>query len=116
MSDTSIIEISAIEFVEIESTISAEKEIIEITDSEIVEVVEGHYVINGQSTEFPKNIEFTQSIANATWLINHNLSKFPSVTIVDSSGREVDGQVTHINNRSLICEFTQPFSGRAFLN
>lgn len=51
-----------------------------------------------------------------TWTINHDLGKYPSVTIVDSAGDEVEGNVNHISNTQVVISFSAPFSGRAFLN
>ena len=62
------------------------------------------------------NLLFIQSIASNTWSIPHNLSKFPSVTIVDSAGDEVEGDVHYINNQSLNIVFSASFSGKAYLN
>jgi hypothetical protein len=58
----------------------------------------------------------TQTVSSSTWSITHNLNKFPSVSIVDSSNEEVIGEVEHINSNSLTVKFSAPFSGKAFLN
>lgn len=57
-----------------------------------------------------------QTVSSSTWSITHNLNKFPSVSIVDSSNEEVIGEVEHINANSLTVKFSAPFSGKAFLN
>lgn len=57
-----------------------------------------------------------QSIAAAVWTIVHTLDKYPSVTIVDSAGDEVEGSVNHISTSTLEVTFSAPFSGRAYLN
>lgn len=57
-----------------------------------------------------------QTVSSSTWSITHNLNKFPSVSIVDSSNAEVIGEVEHINANSLTVKFSAPFSGKAFLN
>jgi hypothetical protein len=59
---------------------------------------------------------FTQIVPNTTWSITHNLNKFPSVTIVDSAGTVVIGDVTHINNDQLTVTFNSAFAGKAYLN
>ena len=63
-----------------------------------------------------KTYVFTQSTAAERWEINHNLGKFPSVTIVDSGGNEVVGDVMYLTKNKLITSFTAPFSGKAYLN
>jgi hypothetical protein len=57
-----------------------------------------------------------QTVSSSTWNITHNLNKFPSVSIVDSSNAEVIGEVEHTNANSLTVKFSAPFSGKAFLN
>lgn len=57
-----------------------------------------------------------QAIASDTWTINHLLGKYPSVTIVDSAGDEVEGNVNHISTNQVVVTFSAAFSGRAFLN
>lgn len=57
-----------------------------------------------------------QSIASATWNITHNLNKYPSVTITDSAGDEVEGEVRYNGANSLTVKFSAPFAGKAYLN
>lgn len=59
---------------------------------------------------------FEQNSAAAVWSITHNLGKYPSVSVVDSAGTVCVGEVTYIDENSLICTFTAPFSGKAYLN
>lgn len=65
------------------------------------------------STETYVHIE---PIPTATWVITHNLNKFPSVTVVDSSNREVIGEITYTDFNSLSITFSGGFSGKAYLN
>jgi hypothetical protein len=44
------------------------------------------------------------------------MGKFPSVSIVDTAGDEVEGTVNHISNIRLTITFTAAFSGKAYLN
>lgn len=59
---------------------------------------------------------FTQSSASAQWVIQHDLGKNPSVSVVDSAGSLVVGEVSYINNNNLIITFISAFSGKAYLN
>jgi hypothetical protein len=73
-----------------------------------------YYIVNntfGQNTYI-----FTQSSAAATWVISHNLDKFPSVTVVDSAGTVVVGNVQYNDNNQLTLTFNGGFSGKAYLN
>ena len=58
----------------------------------------------------------TQISASSTWEINHNLDKFPSVSIVDSAGSVVIGDVKHIDQNNVQINFTSGFAGKAYLN
>lgn len=63
-----------------------------------------------------KYIRFTQNIPSAVWEINHNMNKNPSVTVVDSAGTCVEGQVQYTDNNNLVITFSADFSGFADLN
>ena len=69
------------------------------------------------------NFVHTQSTAGATWQVTHNLGKYPSVSVVDTSETEVVGKVIYkdwgTGNSSatkLQILFTAAFAGKAFLN
>ena len=57
----------------------------------------------------------TQGQASSTWDITHALGGKPSVTIVDSSGTVVVGEVVYNSDTSITVLFNAPFSGSAFL-
>lgn len=63
-----------------------------------------------------RNFEFTQNSASDTWKITHNLTKYPSVTVIDSSGNVVLGEVKYNDLNSLTVTFSGAFSGKASLN
>lgn len=57
-----------------------------------------------------------QSIASAVWVIDHTLDYAPNVTIVDSTGREVEGEVAYTGPSQITVSFTAPFAGKAYLS
>lgn len=57
-----------------------------------------------------------QVIASNTWEITHNLYKYPSVSVVDTGGNVVIGDVEYTNLNTLVIKFAAPFSGTAYLN
>ncbi len=63
-----------------------------------------------------KSFIHTQQVASDTWEINHSLNKYPSVTIVDTSGNLVVGSVHYISISKIVVKFSAPFSGVAYLN
>ena len=69
------------------------------------------------------NITFThnQNSTSSTWVITHNLHRFPSVTVVDSGNSIVQGTVAYNSNKKLTITFFQKgvalaFQGKAYLN
>lgn len=63
-----------------------------------------------------KNFVFTQNVPSATWNITHNLGKYASVTIVDSAGTVVNGEVEYNSVNEVTVTFRSVFSGEAYLN
>lgn len=59
---------------------------------------------------------FDQGVAADTWTIQHNLNKYPSVTVVDSAGTTINCAVTYINSNELELKFNAAFKGTAYLN
>lgn len=57
-----------------------------------------------------------QTFTSDSWHINHGLGKFPQVSILDSSNRQVYGEVQHLNNNELKITFSAPFQGTAQLD
>lgn len=51
-----------------------------------------------------------------TWTINHDLGKYPSVTIVDSARNTVIGSVRYVSTDIVELTFTTSFAGKAYLN
>jgi hypothetical protein len=63
-----------------------------------------------------KSYIFTQANPNTVWTINHNLDKFPSVSVVDTSNTMVEGLTEYTNTNTLTITFTAGFAGKAYLN
>ncbi len=55
-------------------------------------------------------------IPEATWVINHGLSFSPQITTVDSTGREVEGDVLYTSPSQITVMFSAPFAGKAYLS
>ena len=66
--------------------------------------------------EGDKNFVFTQASASATWTVQHNLNKFPSCTMVLSTGQQGYGDVTFIDENNLTITFSGAVSGKAYIN
>lgn len=64
-----------------------------------------------------KTFVFTQRASSKTWVIAHDLDKYPSTVIVDSANNNVyGGQVHYIDRNNLEISFSSAFSGIAYLN
>lgn len=70
-----------------------------------------------------KNLLHTQSSASNTWTVNHNMGKYPSVSIVECNptANEVDGdlvigEVTYNNINQLTIKFASAIRGVAYIN
>ena len=59
---------------------------------------------------------FEQASASVEWTIEHNLNRYPSVTVVDSAGSVCVGEVLYLDENTVKCLFSAPFSGVAYLN
>lgn len=63
-----------------------------------------------------KNYVHTQAVPSATWNVQHNLNKFPSVTSVNNSNIKMFGEVTYVDENNLTINFSAGFSGKAYIN
>ena len=59
---------------------------------------------------------FTQGVPATTWNIQHNLGKFPSVSVVNNNDLLMNGEITYIDNNNITCNFSAAFAGKAYLN
>lgn len=59
---------------------------------------------------------YTQGAPNNKWVVSHNLGKFPQVTVIDSAGDVVYGDVKYIDTNILEIKFSMPISGNCYLN
>ncbi|MFR4808420.1 MAG: hypothetical protein ACLT9Y_05195 [Peptostreptococcus anaerobius] len=88
-----------------ERLMSAENEINELVEKtkSLTEIVD-------------KNYTHDQIQASTSWMVQHNLNKYPSVSVVDSGKNEVVGDINYIDKNNLVINFSHAFSGKAFLN
>ena len=68
------------------------------------------------SSQQSPTFTFNQVVASTTWIINHNLSKFPSITVIDTAGTVVTGEYTYTDNNNVTLTFSAGFAGKAYLN
>ena len=59
---------------------------------------------------------FNQNTVATVWNIQHNLGKFPSITVIDTGDTVVTGEYTYIDNNNVTLTFSAGFAGKAYLN
>ena len=74
-----------------------------ITNSDWVDITSGTSA-GGDATYVHNQITATN-----TWTINHSLSKYPSVMVVDSNNYVIVGDVSYTSNSQVIITFTSIF-------
>lgn len=87
--------------------------------SAIVEDSERVFLTSSEKSNllsFKESYTHNQMVSSDRWIINHNLGKFPSVTVKDSADSLVVGEINYIDNNSIVLTFTVEFSGKAYLN
>lgn len=57
-----------------------------------------------------------QTLSSSVWTIRHSLKKHPAVSIVDSAGNEVEGDVFYNDTDTVTLTFSSAFSGEAYCN
>ena len=70
----------------------------------------------GPAGEGDLNFTYDQTTPSAEWTITHNLGKFPSVSVADSSGNQWQTEVEYVDQNTCIVRFSAAFSGKAYLN
>lgn len=84
-----------------------------ILGSELIGVTQDDNTVTLTSSTFV----FEQGIAVDTWVINHNLNKFPSIYVVDTAGHSQIPDDIEVNDMNTITvKFLSAFSGFAYLN
>lgn len=63
-----------------------------------------------------KTFVYTQSVPSDIWEVEHNLNKFPSVSVVNINNVTMYGEVIYIDENNLQIEFSAGFSGKAYMN
>lgn len=79
-------------------------------------LIKASQVVGGAAGSGDLSYTHNQGTSDAVWYINHNLNKFPSVSVKDSAGTEVQGLVQHVDMNNVTVSFNTPFKGIAFLN
>jgi hypothetical protein len=57
-----------------------------------------------------------QDVASNEWTIVHGLGFVPNITVVDLNGTVIEGSYNYPNNDTIIANFTESISGRAYVS
>ena len=68
------------------------------------------------SSSGDKTFIFTQTAPSTEWTVQHDLEKFPSITVVDTGKTVVVGDYTYVDNNNVILSFSAAFAGKAYFN
>lgn len=79
-------------------------------------VLEGDKSSKDLKLDGDKTYVHYQRMQSNTWEIQHDLDKYPSVSVVDSANTTVVGDIHYIDTNKVIVTFSAPFSGKAFCN
>lgn len=63
-----------------------------------------------------KHFVFIQTVASSSWVIDHNLNRYPGVTVIDSAGNLIEGSIKYVSPDRVVLEFSEALSGLADLN
>ena len=78
--------------------------------------IDDYYDIVNFALSADKSFEFTQPTPSAQWTIQHNMNKFPSVSVVNNNNVLMYGETTYVDKNNLTINFSAGFSGKAYLN
>lgn len=74
--------------------------------------------INGTVYDLPKdkNFLYEQEIPSAVWTIQHDLGKYPSITLLDADGVIMFGDIKYVDMEIVEITFATEITGKALLN
>ena len=78
--------------------------------------LEGNMTTKDLGIDSDINYMYDQTEASDKWVIVHNLNKYPAVSIINSAGEEVIGDVFYNSLNQVTITFEGAFKGRAILN
>lgn len=105
--------------VEVYTEVSEAETTISVTEQEIVLTAEESVVtlevnIGGDSND--KHIRHVQATPSASWVVGHNLNKYPAVSVVDSAKTKIYGDVNYNDANTVTITFSAAFAGEAYFN
>lgn len=94
---------------------SHEPEVVQVIVSPTPDVIIGATSVNS-AEPLAFAYHHIQGASSLTWDIPHGLGFYPNVTVMDSAGSTVEGELEHLSKYSLRVTFSAPISGNAYLS
>lgn len=63
-----------------------------------------------------KHYRHEQGIASTQWAVNHGLNKVPAISVLDTGGTNIEGDIIPVDLNTVRLVFSHPFTGTAFCN
>lgn len=63
-----------------------------------------------------KQFVFEQAVSSNVWIVQHNLNKKPSITVVDEYDRVIGCQREYLDENTVVLTFNCAFKGKVYLN
>ncbi len=83
-------------------------------DPEVVEEMIKNYIDNNGVAA--KTFVYDRGgIPASSWSIQHNLNKYPQVSLIDDAGNEIEADVFYSDLNNVSVSFASPVSGKAVL-
>lgn len=99
------------------SATTTKKGIIRIaTDEEAIDGISENTAITPHTLKLVTNYVHEQAIASETWVINHNLNKYPSITLTYTSGEVFLANTEYTSLNQVIVHLDSASTGYAYLN
>ena len=71
---------------------------------------------NGTVTITSTTYIHEQGVASDVWVIEHNLNKYPSITLVDSANTQFEAQIEYDDKNTCTVYMNGATTGKAYLN
>lgn len=108
-------------------SLNAEFDVSEVTNFDALFQIDAQMSVRGEGTINVTTTDGTyvvtsttyiheQGIASDIWVINHNLNKYPSVSVVDTAGTVFTAQVEYIDENNCKVYINGATKGKAYLN
>lgn len=78
------------------------------------------FVLGEGGTSLPvqgdKNYIHVQAQPSDTWIVNHQMRKYPNINVVDLNGKSIVGVVQYIDPLQVQIKFNYPLTGKVYCN